>query len=79
MAINMFNRLKKIWLYAIWFFLSRCHYLSALFRHCGVAMIIFIFILPIAEPTQDWGHPAFLSIVEAKIGFLKINLTYQKF
>ena len=51
-------------------FLSRCHYLNALFRHCGVAIIIFIFILPIAEPTRDWG-PRCLPIVEAKIGFLK--------
>ena len=46
-------------------------YLSALFRHCWVAIIIFIF-LPFSEPTGDWG-PAFLSFMEAKIGFLKIN------
>ena len=51
-------------------FLSRCHYLNALFRHCGVAIIIFIFILPIAEPTQDWGTK-FLLTLEVKIGFLK--------
>ena len=51
-------------------FLSRRHYLNALFRHCGVAIVIFIFILPIAEPTRDWG-PRCLPTVEAKIGFLK--------
>ena len=51
-------------------FLSKRHYLNALYRHCGVAIIIFIFILPIAEPARDWG-PKFLPTVEAKIGFLK--------
>ena len=61
-------------------FLSWRHYLNALFRHCGVALIIFIVILPFAEPIRDWG-PTFLSIVEAKISFLKTEfyLTYQNF
>ena len=61
-------------------FLSWRHYLNALFRHCEIAVIIFIFILPVAEPIRDWG-PTFLSIVEAKIGFLKteFHLTNQNF
>ena len=51
-----------------------------LFHHCGVALKNFIVILPVAEPIWDRG-PTFLSIVEAKIGFLKTEfyLTYQNF
>ena len=41
MAINMFNWFIKYG-YMPFDFLSRRHYFSALFRHCGVALIIFI-------------------------------------
>ena len=61
-------------------FLSWRYYLNVLFRHCWSAIIIFIIILPVVEPTRDWG-PTFLWIVEAKNGFSKTEfyLTYQNF
>ena len=61
-------------------FLSWRRYLNTLSRHCGVAIIIFNVILPVAEPFRDWG-PTFLSIVESKIGFFKtaFHLAYQNF
>ena len=54
--------------------------MNALLRHCGVALIIFIVILPVVGPTGDLG-PTFWSIVETKIIFLKTEfyLTNQNF
>ena len=79
MALNMFNKSIKNG-HKTFDFLSRSYYLNALFRHCGVAVIISIVILPVAEPIRDWG-PIFLSIVEANIGLLKTEfyLTYENF
>ena len=80
MAINMINKFIKKDGHMPFDFLSWRYYLNTLFHHCGVAVIIFIVIVPVAEPIRDWG-PKFLSIVEAKIGSLKTEfyLTYQNF
>ena len=43
-------------------FLSWRHYMNALFCHCRVALTPVFVILPVAEPTREWG-PTVLSIV----------------